>query len=125
VSLYLKALARQMDGPPRYAWLITETWTSDDENEDRRVPDVKFDRNGQTGPGEAPQELLDRLAAGDGRQWRTLMDEEVVHVGRYLHLDDGDDLGGDAFGPLEDWSKGDVGADEIQYLGPDGEWKSL
>lgn len=124
MNLYLQARAREINGPPRYAWLVTETWT-DNEDGDQRVPDTKHDRNGWTGPNEAPQELLDRLAAGEGRQWRTLMDEEVVHVGRYLHLDDGDDLGEDAFGPLNDLSKGDVGADDIQYLEPNGEWESL
>lgn len=124
MNTYLRALARELDGPPRYAWLVTETWTSDDA--DRRIPDTEFDRNGTTGPSEAPQELLDRLDAGEGLRWQTRCDGEIVHAGRYLHLDDGDELGGDAFGPLEDLSKPDVGAEEIEYLNPvTGEWKGL
>lgn len=123
MNMYLMALARELDGPPRYAWLVTATWTSDDA--DRRVPDTEFDRNGTAGPGEAPQELLDRLAAGEGRQWRTRCDGEIVHEGLYLHLDDGDELGDDAFGPLEDLSKPDVGAEEIEYLEVDETWKTL
>jgi hypothetical protein len=87
-------------------------------------------RAGLTGPRWAAGPLLRRLEAGQGTRWRTLYDEDedvplaerLVHSGRILM---GDDAPGAAqFGPLDDLSRPDCGAGEIQYL-EHGVWKPL
>lgn len=131
MNMYLQAMVRHLNGPPRYAWIVTSTLTASEDDDTKLVEDTESSRNGTTGPSDAPDELIARLKAGEGREWRTLFDDgcpedqRVAHIGRYLHLDDGDELGGDAFGPLHDLSQPDVGATDVQYRGPDGTWSSL
>jgi hypothetical protein len=136
VNMYLQAMVRHLNGPPRYAWIVTSTLTASGDDDTKLVEDTESSRNGTTGPPDAPDELIARLKAGEGREWRTLFDvdddvhpepedQRVAHIGRYLHLDDGDELGGDAFGPLHDLSQPDVGATDVQYREPDGTWSSL
>lgn len=117
-----------------YAWIVDKTLVPDPDDDNKMVDDTDFCRNGWGGPGDAPDELLRRLAGGEGRVWRTLIEgpsrqtpieQRVAHVGRYLHLHDGDELGHDAFGPLNDLSKADVGATDIQYQDSDGKWVTL
>jgi hypothetical protein len=125
-----------------YAWIVDSTLTSDERDDTKLVEeaDPELSRNGWTGPHDAPAELTDRLKRGEGRVWRTLYDvdytghpadERVCHVGRYLDFYDigdprGESVDADAeFGPLDDLSRHDCGATDVQYRQEDGTWKSL
>lgn len=125
-----------------YAWIVDHTMTTDDKDDTKLVEetDPALSRNGWTGPHEAPAELIDRLTRGEGRVWRTLYDvdysghpadQRVCQVGRYLDFCDlgdprGESVAADAeFGPLDDLSRGDCGAVEIQYQQEDGTWTTL
>lgn len=134
--MLIRAIAKEMDGPARYAWIVTNTLIASENDDTVLVEDTEGSRNGTTGPSDAPPELLARLENGEGREWRTLFDvdddlhpepedQRVAHIGRYLHLDDGEELGDDAYGPLYDLSQPDVGATDVQYREPDGTWSSL
>ena len=114
-----------------YAWVVDVDWTYD--------PQDQFpSRKGQTGPVDAPQLLLNLLAEGKGRRWRTLYDEDYdgqdvrerrVHGGRYIDFNELDpatygeiaNTNVDASaeqGPLWDLSQPDCGATEIQFFDP-------
>lgn len=125
-----------------YAWIVDHTLTADEHDDTALVEetDPKLSANGTTGPYDAPAELLERLARGEGRVWRTLYDvdytghpadQRVCHIGRYLDFHDigdprGESVDADAeFGPLTDWSRPDSGAVDIQYRQDDGTWKTL
>jgi hypothetical protein len=84
-------------------------------------------RVGWTGPCEAPADLLDRLAAGEGIRWRARygdndipVEEDTPYEGRFVS-NDGDEPD---FGPLADLAGPDVGATAIEYL-IDGGWVEL
>jgi hypothetical protein len=120
-----------------YAWIVDRTYCqnldADDPDTAPLVEDAEGSANGTTGPRNAPAELLARLAKGEGRAWRTLVDidfdghaeeNRVIHQGRYLDI--GDNAGSeDDFGPLFDFSQPDSGCVEIQYQQEDGTWKTL
>jgi hypothetical protein len=120
-----------------YAWIVDHTYCqnldADDPDTAPLLEDTEFSRNGTTGPANAPTELLARLANGEGREWRTLVDVDfdghaadnrVIHTGRFLDV--GDNAGAeDDFGPLYDLSQPDSGCVEIQYKQEDGSWESL
>lgn len=135
---------------PGYTWVVDHTWVADPDDDEATTlveeTDQSLSCNGVTGPYGAPDELLKRLAAGEGRRWRTLYDpdgpghpeeQRLVHEGRYLDWHDlvpsvdGDlafqdvDDPDSEFGPLDDLSRPDSGATEIQYLQEDGTWKAL
>ncbi len=120
-----------------YAWVVDHTYcqnlNAEDPDKAPLLEDKEFSRNGLSGPANAPVHLLDRLAKGEGRVWRTLVDTDydghaadnrVVHQGRYLDV--GSCAGAeDDFGPLWDFSLPDSGCVEIQYRQQDGSWKTL
>ena len=125
-----------------YAWIIDHTMTVDEHDDTKLVEesDPTMSANGTTGPYDAPIELLERLARGEGRVWRTLYDvdydghpadQRVCHIGRYLDVGIVDtgragEVDCDAdFGPLTDFSRGDSGAVDIQYQQDDGTWKTI
>lgn len=123
-----------------YAWVIDSTKTTDDNDQVVEETDPEMTSNGTSGPHNAPAELLARLAAGEGRRWRTLYDvdydghpedERVSHEGRYLDFADvhpewATVVDAEAeHGPLGDFAAPDSGALIIQYLQDDGTWKTL
>jgi hypothetical protein len=139
-----------MDTAPaaHYAWIVDHTMTLDDNDDTKLVEDTEDSDNGTTGPHNAPAPLLDRLAKGEGRAWRTLYDvdytghpadQRICHTGRYIDWLDLPDLltyfpgttpipeidADTEFGPLDDFSRGQCGAVEIQYRQEDGTWKTL
>lgn len=89
------------------------------------------------GPRTIHPKIEQALQAGQGRPWRTLYtdagpaDERAVHEGRYLDLHDlrlklATEVDPDSeFGPLDDLSKPDCGAGDIQYRTSTGAWESL
>lgn len=94
-----------------YAWIV---------DADPSNPDDAHSRVGVTGPSNAPQVFIDRLLAGEGKRWRTKYEkgedpehDDVVHVGRILWVEDG--WGDHPWGPLEDLSRPDCGAVDIEY----------
>lgn len=125
---------------PSYAWVIDHTMTTDDNDDTKLTEDTEASDNGTTGPHGAPDELLTRLANGEGRVWRTLYDvnyrghpddQRICHTGRYLDWTDLDPTRADdvepwaEFGPLQDLSQPSCGAFEIQYQDRDGTWTTL
>jgi hypothetical protein len=123
-----------------YAWIVDSTKTLDEDDKVVEQTDPEWSSNGTTGPHDAPADLVARLAAGEGRHWRTLydvdydghpQDERVSHEGRYLDVSDVDPARADEVdcdaegGPLYDFAQPDSGAIEIQYEQPDGTWKSF
>lgn len=126
--------------PNCYAWIVDHTMTFDPADDTKLIEDTEHSSNGTTGPHDAPTELLDRLARGEGRPWRTLYDvdydghpedQRICHTGRYLdwgilNPDRNDEVDADAeFGPLHDFSQPDCGAVEVQYPDKDGTWTTL
>ena len=107
MNIYLRALARELDGPSAYAWII-----------DRDHTEVTSGDAGVTGPSDAPAELLERLAAGEGYTFTMRDDDgELYYTGRGIATDD--ELGSEAFayGPLGDFGMPNAGAVEITWAG--------
>lgn len=101
-------------GAANYAWTIDKDVLTASIGGD--------DESGTTGPSNAPQTLLDRLAAGEGTRFRMLDDDgELYYEGRILIDDEQDE---EAFGPLNDFGMPNAGCTEIQYK-RDRKWTAL
>lgn len=117
-------------------------WIVDVDHEHDRDPDGFAEvgipsRVDTMGPRTIHPKIEQALQAGQGRVWRTLYsdsgpdEERTVHQGRYLDLNDlrvktATEVDPDSeFGPLEDLSKPDCGAGDIQYRTSTGAWESL
>lgn len=97
-----------------YAWLITKDHLFDGSTIDRNEAGV-------TGPRRAPADLLARLQAGEGQEFRMYDDDgELYYEGRYLG-DDSEDM----FGPLDDFGMPNAGAVRIDYKNAAGAWEVL
>ena len=102
----------------RYAWIIDVSI----DDEDNSV--------GVMGPSDAPDRLIERLKAGEGRRWQLASDDEgsgdhIDYEGRIITVDDkwNDTEGTDLdFGPLDDYGEPNIGSSTIRYLNEDGEW---
>ena len=111
----------------RYAWMIDT-----DHIPDPTAPEGSYlNAKGLTGPRDAPDDLLARLAKGEGRAWKIYDDDgELYYAGRIVFADpdaengDGLTLPEEAFGPLWDFGEGNAGATEIRYR-TGGEWRTL
>jgi hypothetical protein len=102
----------------RYAWIIDVS--TDDE--DKSV--------GVIGPSDAPDHLIERLRAGEGRRWQLASDDEgsgdhIDYEGRIITVDR---KGNDTertdldFGPLDDYGCPNIGSTTIRYMNEKGEW---
>lgn len=103
-----------------YGWMIDRDLIAD--------PAVKAPSNsnavGMVGPRDISPEILARLKAGEGQEFRMRDgDQEVYYYGRLIIADE--DAGGeDDFAPLEDFGTPNAGAAEIQYK-QNGVWATL
>lgn len=94
----------------KYAWTITHEW---DEDSGGWVPVEPV-----SGPGCAPEELLDLSRSWQGRVFELIDgDREPLALGVLAGKDNG-------FGPLDDYGTGNYGAAGIRYL-VDGEFEEL
>lgn len=99
-----------------YAWVITEDHLFDGDTIDRNEA-------GTSGPSDAPADLLARLAAGEGREFRIHDDDgELYYAGRIITRDEPGCQ--EDFGPLDDWGTPNAGATEIRYRA-NGKWETL
>jgi hypothetical protein len=77
-----------------------------------------------TGPGNAPGELLAKLAAGEGRPFRLFDDDdELYYDGRIISTEGAGSE--DDFGPLDDFGLPNAGCTYIQYKNAQGKWETL
>lgn len=76
------------------------------------------------GPGAAPDELLAKLAAGEGRGFCLFDDDgELYYEGRIVSSEgEGSE---DDFGPLDDFGMPNAGCTSIEYQNAEGKWKTL
>lgn len=96
-----------------YAWIITKDHLADGS--------TITDEAGTTGPRRATADLLARLQAGEGQEFRMYDDDgELYYEGRYLG-DDSEDM----FGPLDDFGMPNAGAVRIDYKNDAGAWEVL
>ncbi len=108
-----------------YAWLI---------HKDYLARPGERDDKGQMGPRNAPQALIERLLAGEGRKFKMYDDDgELYYDGKIVGVDDSDEIflagsvGGDVadFGPLWDFGTPNAGCTEIRYKNEEGQWQTL
>lgn len=100
MNLYLQAMAEAMNGAPTYAWMIHR-----DNLADREVS--------VWGPRNAPEELVERLRAREGKTWTfSLYDDDGIRyfTGRLATLADSpedDETGpsGALMAPLSDYGE--------------------
>jgi hypothetical protein len=103
-----------------YAWVIDTDHAADEGAEPGSMADNAVTI---TGPRTAPDELLAKLAAGEGDQFRLFDgDDELNYTGRFIGGDGPDSE--DALGPLDDFGAGNAGCTYIQYK-VGGKWKTL
>ena len=106
------------------AWIIDTDHLFD-------ASDGSEDDAGQTGPSDAPDDLIDRLRlkSKPGQTFRLYDDDgELYYTGRVL-FSGTDDKGqpvtietadeADAFGPLDDFGRPNAGAVDLRYFGTD------
>lgn len=107
-----------------YAWIIDTDHLAEPDGE---PGDWCANAATVAGPRDAPQELLDRLIAGEGRAWRIYDDDgEHYYSGRIVFTEPLAPLDDVAFGPLTDFGAPNAGATEIRYqTGPNGQWETL
>lgn len=107
MNMLAQAIAAQY-GPEvaAYAWIITAEHLGDE-------PDAV----GITGPSNAPQDLLDRLKAGEGDTFKMYDDDGILYyTGRGLSADDEWDEDA-CYGPLGDFGMPNAGAVLIEWPG--------
>lgn len=97
----------------RYAWIITKDHIPNPE-----APEGSYQNaRGLTGPADAPHELLENLAAGQGDTFRMYDDDqEIYYTGRGLSVDDEWDDNA-CFGPVYDFGRPNAGAIWIRWQG--------
>jgi hypothetical protein len=88
------------------------------------------DESGVQGPRDAPVDILEALAVGEGREFRMLDDDgELYYTGRIIVRGQGDtdrvSGSGWDFAPLDDFGRPNAGAVDIQYRDASGTWQSL
>lgn len=100
----------------RYAWIIDKDHLFEDDDPPEN------NEAGVTGPSNAPDELLTRLTAGEGRAFRMFDDDgELYYSGRVIVRGrDGTawrdvDGGEEDFGPLRDFGTPNAGCSHIKY----------
>jgi len=104
-----------------YAWIIDKDLITDGRH---KAPSLS-NSVGLTGPNNADPTVINRLLAGQGRQFRLLDgDGKLYYEGRVLSADI--DFKDDSymFSPLDDFGKGNAGCTEIQYHYP-ARWETL
>jgi hypothetical protein len=95
----------------RYAWIIDIATDPDDQSV------------GVIGPSDAPDHLVARLHAGEGRRWQCASDDDgegdhLDYEGRIITQDkhakdsEGTDLD---YGPLDDYAQPNLGSNTIRY----------
>lgn len=104
-----------------YAWVIDVDHLADEGAE----PGSWVDNAATvTGPSTAPDELLAKLAAGEGEQFKMFDDDyELYYTGRLVSTEGADSE--DGFGPLDDFGLGNAGCTSIQYKNAQGKWETL
>ena len=103
-----------------YAWIIDKDHLAD---EDAAPGSLADNAATITGPSTAPDELLAKLAAGEGDQFRMFDDDgELNYTGRLISTEGSDSE--DGFGPLDDFGPPNAGATYIRYL-TGGKWVTL
>lgn len=113
--------------PSTYAWIVDKDHIADPSAR----PGSYCNAPGLTGPRNAPDDLVARLAKGEGRKWQMFDDDgERYYDGRIVFTDPDDENGNgltlpeEAFGPLNDFGTGNAGCTEIKYR-IDGEWRMI
>lgn len=108
--------------------LAKVAWIVDKDNLFDELVDLGLPcREGTVGPRAAPDHLIMRLEAGEGRPWITFCDGEETpcYEGRILIEDDEEDPEVE-FAPLENFAAPDAGCTEIHYQNPEtGKWEQL
>lgn len=122
-----------------YAWVIDKDYLPDES-----LPEGSYgNAKSVIGPRDAPQELIGRLATGDGYRFRMFDDDgELYYAGRLVlqpDIDPGNvyhtyhDMHGwacaslpeEAFGPLWDFGQGNAGCTSIHYRDNNGRYGVL
>jgi hypothetical protein len=104
--------------PSPYAWIIHTSY-----------PEGTAVKVETSGPHNASDEML-AAAARSGIPFAMYDDDGILYYrGRYIDADmmaGESGLGGDAFGPLDDYGKPNAGCTEIRYRDPvTGKWDTL
>lgn len=124
------AVREQLNGEAfkrhRYGWIITKVFDTDlDTNESKEVPDHKD--VGTFGPFNT--KLTSAVILEKGIEFRMLDDDEfLVYEGKFYDpkMKSPDDLGEEAFTPLDDYGKPNYGCTMIQYKNSEsGKWETL
>lgn len=105
-----------------YGWIITKDhlFEADPPSEDVISPAPTSDV-GTMGPSDIPDEIAERLRAGEGAKFRIYDDDgELYYSGRFI----GDSEDDHDFGPLWDFGAPNAGATSIRYL-VNGKWTEL
>lgn len=78
------------------------------------------------GPRDADDGLVAALREGSGRLFRLYDDDqELIYEGRYIDTGPDDELGEEAFGPLDDYGMPNFGCTEIRYREDNGRFVTL
>ena len=94
-----------------YGWMIHTDCISEEET---GPIDVKI-----YGPKECPQDLLNKLRAGEGTEFEIYDDDNILYYkGRIIGACYG-------FEPLDDFGEPNAGATMIKYKNKEGEWEVL
>lgn len=117
MNMLIRAMADAMrEGEPAYAWVITKDHLADEEMVRVGHPSGDSDA-GVIGPRNAPDELIERLKAGEGNTFRMYDDDQILYyTGRALSEGDTWDEGA-CFGPLDDFGTPNAGAVWIKWHG--------
>lgn len=116
-------------GGSRYAWIIDRDLIANSDAAEGSYQNAK----GLWGPHDADPGFVAILHAGHGREFRIRDDDDEVYyegrwVGPHWREYDGAQMDELAFGPLDDFGRGNAGATDIQYRRNSdntGEWVTL
>ncbi len=93
-----------------YAWRV-DTWPRVDGDEPLEPPGTVVE-----GPSGAPDDLLQRLRAGEGKRFRLLDGDDLVYCKGRLLVSDAQAYGYDPeFGPLDDYGTPGLGCVTVEY----------
>lgn len=111
MSKYHEAIAAQIIGTDQsaYGWVIDKDHLAEEFHDDTTAV-------GTMGPRDIADALEKRLKNGEGRKFKMYDDDgELYYSGRFVCTEGEEELGEEAFGPLDDFGTPNAGAVRIMY----------